>query len=254
MRFITKISILALATIAMVHADNAAEDKVILAGEEFQPIPTRRAAAARPPARRFDGDFGLGSWSDRSYSYDSEDYGRRHRCNKCGKRKPCGCKERRRPTSKSESSADLVEDPNMGQMNVTAPQFKNQDADACSYQSVSWSAPNLQAKGYTFLGYVVGGKECGKPIAPAEIIAENGGKLSTRNIFYLGYSNVDGGCFTWDIPYGVADGIYEPMVFAFKQVGKKIRYVLARGHNFKVKHNQCGLLSCGSQAERAKCK
>jgi hypothetical protein len=245
MRFIAKISMLAIVAAVYVKADQAeAEARVNLAGaeaEEFEVVGGRDLFGRN-------GDFDL-SFSDESSwgsSHEGRHRRRRHnRCHRCGS-DPCRCKTHRHKHHHKTSSADVTETTNDGDLVITAPYNCDDKVDICSEQVLCWSLRNAEQQNFTtFLGYYVGGKACGK--GDKKELAKhalNGckGKVHDKNIFYLGSSNVkDGGYLQWNIPFCIPDGKYQPVLLAFDhQNPKKIRFMTAVGPWVTAKHNEGG--------------
>lgn len=267
MRFTTQLSVLAIAAIAFVQADEeAGKGKFELAGvedEEFMMEPTRS------------GRRGSGRWEEEvDVSFDVEIEGRdrrgdrwdveidgefqadwegrrgrphrrHHRCHKCGYT-PCRC-QKRKPEESCSDDIEAIEEENRDRLKITCP-FEGQVFAACSGHSVDWDASALAEEGYTqVLGYYVGGKSClcdKEREGHVSTIREGlcNGKVSDKNIIYLGCStNIWSGTLNFNpIPYCLPDGYYQPVVIAFKQCDRVIRYVTKTGPWIRLFHDEGG--------------
>lgn len=239
MRFITKLSFIAVIAVAVGNAEEAKQESVGMAGVQATIVEDQ---LNRRGGYGYDDDYYGGV--DRYDNFDrfdgeyfSEEFGRSG-CHKCGYN-PCRC---RRNRSEGKGRCDAVEERNEGRLRITAPQC-GQNFSVCSWQSICWDGTGLRQAGYdTVLGFYVGGRACRPRYESPELAAQArdicDGEISEKNIIFLGSSpNIDSGYMAFNIPYCLSNGYYQPVLFAFKRENKydgkhecsKIRYITAAG-------------------------
>lgn len=242
MRFIAKLSFIAVIAVAVANSEEVKEEGARLAGAE--------ATIIDDQLNRRGGDYGYDEFGsvgryDEFDPFDedffSEEFGRGN-CHKCGYN-PCRCRRHRSYEDRSEERGrgEIVEERNEGRLRITAPHC-GQNFSVCSWQSICWDGTGLRQAGYdTVLGFYVGGRACRPRYEPPELAAQArdicNGDISQKNIIFLGSStNIDSGYMAFNIPYCLSNGFYQPVLFAFKRENRhegkrecKIRYITAAG-------------------------